>query len=93
MSTKTIDGQSVSVAADTDLCQFLGCERPVRHDETSRYCRWCQEAFGSAGVLDRDVAELLAGSRYVSVHCQECGQSRTCALTQRGWQCQDCQQF
>ncbi|WP_156045787.1 hypothetical protein [Microbispora sp. NRRL B-24597] len=73
MSTKSYEGHVFSVAADIDLCQFLGCGRPVRHDETSRYCRWCQEAFGSARILDRDVAELLAGSRYVSVHCQECG--------------------
>ncbi|MGK9274132.1 hypothetical protein [Williamsia sp. D3] len=92
-TTKSHGAQDFFVAADTDVCRFPGCVRPVSHDETSRYCRWCQEAFADTGIIDREMAELLAGSREVSVSCGGCGQSGTCALTRRGWKCEDCERL
>ena len=81
------------VAADTDVCQFPGCARPVLHDETARYCRWCQEAFDDVVIIAREMAELLGGSREVSVGCAGCGENRTCALTGHGWKCEDCERL
>jgi hypothetical protein len=94
MSTsKTHEPHDFFVAADTDVCQFPGCARPVLHDETARYCRWCQEAFDDVVIIDRDMAELLGGSREVSVGYAGCGENRTCALTDHGWKCEDCERL
>ena len=87
---KSTEAYDFYFAAEISVCRFPGCTHSVPHDETARYCRWCQEAYGPSGVLGDDLVELPAGACTERMGCECCGELQICALTAGGWTCIDC---
>lgn len=83
--------QSFAAGLTLTTCQMPGCSHPVGHDETDRFCRWCQEVldFAVDPQSDDGLSELIGSSQRIRV-CDTCDESRQCLLTPDGWECADC---